>query len=300
MQRRAFLKLGGAGAALAGVATAGCGGDDYDYAQMRGDFRHLNYDDRGNLVEWFPTENEVRLYDANNRLQWQYTGQGTSLGALNSPAGVAFLDQRIYVSDFGNSRVVVLDRQGNAVFAFAEAGQGNGQALFVHEPVAGPDGNLYFCDALNHRVQVFRPDGTWLRSIGQFGTEGFGLNYPESQAFDAQGNLHVADSGNGRVVVFNSAGQGVRTYGSLGTAPGQMLNPEGIAIDPYGYVYVADKGQHLVQIYDRQGAFQERRPVFLPNGDYGVPGDMVWRPDGVLHVTCTRDASEGLIPRQYL
>lgn len=300
MQRRAFLKLGGAGAALVGVATAGCGGDDYDFAQMRGDFRHLNYDDRGNMIEWLPKENRVQWFDAGNRLQWQYTGEGTELGLLNSPSGAIAWNQRIYVSDFGNSRAVVLDMQGKPLFAFSQPGHGDDDALFMHEPVAGPDGNLYFCDALNHRVQVFDPQGQWVRSIGNFGTEGFGLNYPESQVFDAQGNLHVVDSGNGRVVVFNRAGQGVRTYGSLGTEPGQMLDPEGIAIDTYGYVYVADKGQHLVQIYDRNGNFQERRPVFLDSGEYGVPGDMAWRPDGILHVTCTRDASEGLIPRQYL
>lgn len=300
MHRRAFLKLGGAGAALLGATTAGCGGDDYPYAETRGGLRHLSYDPTGNLVEWIPKKNSVQLFDSGDRLQWQYTGENTALGLLNAPSGAMAWNQRIYISDFGNSRIIVLDLQGKPLFAFSELGDDQDDTRFAHEPTAGPDGNLYFCDALNHRVKVFDPQGKWLRNIGEFGTDGFGLNYPESQTFDAQGNLHVVDSGNGRIVVFNPTGRGILTYGGLGTEPGKMLNPEGIAIDPYGYVYIADKGQHLIQIYDKNGHFKERRPVYLDNGDYGVPSDLAWRPDGLLHVTCTPDASAGLIPRQYL
>lgn len=164
----------------------------------------------------------------------------------------------------------------------------------------GPDGWLYFCNPLNHRVQVYDANGQWKKNIGRFGIDTHGLNYPESLAFDADGQMHVVDSGNGRVMVFTVAGEFVRSFGSLGSQPGQMFNPEGIAIDEAGDVYVADQAQCVVHIYDSQGRFKERVPVFLANGDYGVPGEMCWRPDGALHVTVTRDASQGLIARQYL
>ena len=306
MQRRSLLKFGGAVSVLAGVSATGCGGgsvdasNDLKFADIRADQRSLYYDASGSAIEWSPADNWVRSYDASNALQWTFDGVGTSVGALNAPSGVVALGERIYVSDFGNSRVIVLNRRGDFLFKFGEAGEDREDFSFVHEPVVGPDQLLYFCDALNNRVQVWNGNGQWLRSIGAFGTSGFGLNYTESLAFDAAGLMHVIDSGNGRVVVFGQDGQGVRTYGSLGSGPGQMLNSEGIAIGPNGYVYVADRSQCLVHIYDNKGNFIKRVPVFLANGDYGVPGEVCWLPNGMLHVTATPDGSKGLIPRQYL
>ncbi len=302
MQRRSLLRFGGALSVLAGVAATGCGGgtDDGQFADIRADQRSLYYDASGSAIEWAPEDNWVRLYSSSNALQWSFDGAGTSAGMLNAPSGAVALGDRIYVSDFGNSRVLVLNRRGDFLFQFGEAGADRDDFSFVHEPVVGPDQLLYFCDALNNRIQVWNGNGQWVRSIGSFGTNGFGLNYPESLAFDADGLMHVVDSGNGRVVVFTRGGQGVRTYGSLGSRPGQMLNSEGIAIGPNGYVYVADQDQCLIHIYDRDGYFKKRVPVFLANGDYGVPGEMCWLPNGMLHVTARPDASRGLIPRQYL
>lgn len=301
MQRRALLRLGGAISVLASAAVTGCGGSDgAQTAHLRADVRNLHYDDAGNAIEWSPENNWVRFYDSSNQLKWTFDGAGTPVGTLNWPSGAVALGERIYVADFGNSRIIVLDRQGALLAQFGEAGPDRDDFSFVHEPVVGPDQLLYFCDPLHHRVQVFDGNGQWQRSMGQFGTEGEGLNYPESMAFDAEGLLHVVDSGNGRVVVFTRQGEVVRTYGALGSQPGQMLNPEGIAIDRSGYVYVSDRGQHLVQVYDGQGQFKERAAVFLSNGAPAVPGEMCWRPDGMLHVTAMPDASKGLISRQYL
>lgn len=303
MQRRELLKWGGAASVVASAALAGCGGgsDSGQLATVLGTTRTLSYDAQGNAVEWSLSESWVRFYDASNQLQWSFNGVGSTAGALNAPSGALAVGDRIYVSDYGNSRVLVLERPGQVLFAFGEPGHERDDLLFVHEPVLGPDGALYFGDGLNHRVQVYSQDGRWQRSVGSFGIEGAGLNYPESMAFDAEGNLHVVDSGNRRVAVFSPvSGQFVRAYGGPGTQPGQMLNPEGIAIDRNGHVYVSDRGQHVVQIFDRQGRFVQRQAVRLANGDYGVPGEMCWRPDGVLLVSVVRDASGGLIPRQYL
>ena len=302
MQRRALLQFGGAISVSASALLAGCGGgsDSHTAIRIRGEQRLLHYDTQGNTLEWSDQDNWVRFYDASDKLKWSFNGVGSRVGPLNSPSGVMVLGERIYISDFANSRIIVLDRNGNFLFDFGESGDDKNDLFFVHEPVLGPDGLIYFCDALHHRVQVYDANGQWKKSIGQFGTDANGLNYPESLAFDADGQMHVVDSGNGRVMVFDASGAVVRHYGALGDKPGQMLNPEGIAIDTEGNVYVSDKTQCVLHIYDRQGRFKERVPVFLPNGDYGVPGEMRWRPDGALHVTASRDGSQGLIPRLYL
>ena len=305
MQRRSLLKFGGAASIAASVASVGCGGSGNDgdsgpFATIRGTTRSIRYDAQGNAIEWSSDGHWVRYYDTSNQLQWSFDGVGTQAGSLNAPSGAVAVGERIYVSDFGNSRVVVLNMQGSLLFTFGEAGSDPDDLLFVHEPVPGPDDQLYFCDALHHRVQVYNRDGVWQRSVGGFGLDGAGLNYPESLAFDADGLLHVVDSGNCRVVVYSAAGSMVRFYGTRGTGPGQMINPEGIAIDRNGHVYVSDRGQHMVHVFDRQGRYMDRLPVLHANGDYVVPGEMNWAPDGALLVSGRPDASRGLIPRQFL
>ena len=73
------------------------------------------------------------------------------------PQDVAFLpDGRILVADgLDNSRVVILDAEGNFITSFGEAGTGRGEFNGVHALATGPDGRIFVADRDNNRVQVF-------------------------------------------------------------------------------------------------------------------------------------------------
>ena len=76
---------------------------------------------------------------------------------FNQPQDVAFTpDGRILVADgFGNSRVVILDAEGNYLTHFGEAGEGRGEFNVVHSVAVGPDGRIFVADRNNRRIQVF-------------------------------------------------------------------------------------------------------------------------------------------------
>ena len=123
---------------------------------------------------------------------------------------------RVYVVDYYNQRVQVLDKQGahvRTIGVTGEAGSGNHQfhfpaGVFV-EP--GPDGLVYVADQNNHRVQVLNKQGAYVRTIGVTGLQ-------ELQAlrqFDhfssargvcvgpgPDGRVYAVDRGNERVLVF--------------------------------------------------------------------------------------------------
>jgi len=81
------------------------------------------------------------------------------------PRDIAFDRQgRLLVTDTGNKRVQVFDRDGNFITQFGGAGDGEGQ---LNEPVGiavDAGGNIYVADTWNRRIQVFDPDYRYLRS----------------------------------------------------------------------------------------------------------------------------------------
>lgn len=302
MRRRTFLKLTAASASLAALGTSGCGsgsGGGPPLTVFRVDARRLTYDlQNGNAYEWVPNQHLVRALGSSGQTLWVYQSSATSR-PLNYPSGIELANGRLYVSDMGNSRIVVLNAGGQYLFEFGISGSDPGKFRFVQEITADAAGNLYICDALNHRIQVTTGEGVLLRTFGKQGTSGYDLNYPESVAFDQNGSLYVADSGNRRMVVFAPDGTGLRTFGKRGTGPGEMLDPEGIAVDRWGRVYVADKAMYVIHVFDPNGQFIERvRPRF-DDGSYAVPLELTWRPDGALHVSAEKDASTGKVGEQY-
>ncbi len=81
------------------------------------------------------------------------------------PRDIAFdRDGRLLVTDTGNKRVQVFDRDGNFITQFGGPGSGEGQ---FDEPVGiavDANGNIYVADTWNRRIQVFDPNYRFLRA----------------------------------------------------------------------------------------------------------------------------------------
>lgn len=81
------------------------------------------------------------------------------------PRDIAFdREGRLLVTDTGNKRVQVFDRDGNFITQFGGAGSGEGQ---FNEPVGiavDAGGNIYVADTWNRRIQVFDPNYHFLRA----------------------------------------------------------------------------------------------------------------------------------------
>jgi DNA-binding beta-propeller fold protein YncE len=169
-----------------------------------------------------------------------------------SPAGLAWCEGNLLVSDSSLNRVFVLSPDGKLL-----------RTINRPEGFKRPTGMaydaarrlLYIVDTTAHQVCVFRATGEFLHRFGAGGTGPGLFNYPTYVAVDKEGNIYVTDSLNFRVQIFDPQEKFVREIGNLGDATGFMAVPKGVAVDSHGHVYVADSSLATVQIFDREGRF---------------------------------------------
>ncbi len=64
-------------------------------------------------------------------------------------------DDRVYVSNVVNNRIVVFDASGNFLTTFGSFGAVPGQSIGFDELAWDSDGNLYVADYGNQRIQKF-------------------------------------------------------------------------------------------------------------------------------------------------
>ncbi|WP_051313069.1 T9SS type A sorting domain-containing protein [Sporocytophaga myxococcoides] len=195
-------------------------------------------DDNGNL--WIADQGNNRVVRVSNAVtaltgsafdlvlgQSGFSGSngGTGLAEFSSPWALTYRNNALWVSDFGNNRILKFD---NPSFlsngAPASLYLGTGSPGLSDNTLNGPgqisidvNGNLWVADVNNNRVLRFSNANALSSSadadlvIGQsdFFTSTAGLSQsalssPWGVYMDEGGRLYIADNGNDRVLIFNS------------------------------------------------------------------------------------------------
>jgi DNA-binding beta-propeller fold protein YncE len=160
---------------------------------------------------------------------------------------------RLWVADFGNSRIRIYDAQGG----FLGGWGGRGDTTWaMKDPcaVAIANDDVYVADTWNGRVQKYSLAGEWkAKAVELYG--------PRGVAVSKDGKVWVTDTGNHRIVSYDAALEGKQVFGKLGSGPGDFSSPVGIAAGPSGSIYVADTGNRRIQVFDGNGVFQRSVPV---------------------------------------
>jgi uncharacterized protein (TIGR03663 family) len=160
------------------------------------------------------------------------------------PRNVLVLEDRLYIADTGNSRIVVTDLDGQFIQQFGNKGSGDGQ---MHEPIGlGQDeqGLLYVGDTWNGRVQAFQrsTDGNIdpipAKTIEVRGWVANTYNDPYI-AVAPDGRLWATLGGRNQVAAFDQSQQNPRR---LKSDPA-LDAPKGIAFGPNG-LYVLSSGRN--------------------------------------------------------
>ena len=174
---------------------------------------------------------------------------------FNEPVGVGVHPKsgKIYVTEFRNNRVQVLNGDLTYLGRFGRSGSGSGELSRPYGVSFDEDGNVYIAERENGRIQVFSETGKHLRMFPS-GIEGSsnleeGLGEPVGVVLDNSGHVFISDVGKDLVAVFSSDGRFVRCVGKgCGQGAGEFQSPFGIAVDTCGTVYVADGGNGRLQI----------------------------------------------------
>jgi YYY domain-containing protein len=173
---------------------------------------------------------------------------------MREPRDAAVDDKgRLWVADFGNSRLRIFNAEGGYLGGWGGRGSGNhGFRELCGVAIRGD--NLYVADTWNGRVQYFTLAGQWKATVSE-------LYGPRGVAAAPDGNVWVTDTGNNRLMLYDSQLADGRVIGKKGSGPGEFAGPVGIAAAPSGSVYVADTGNRRVQVLDSGGHFLRAFPV---------------------------------------
>jgi sugar lactone lactonase YvrE len=209
---------------------------------------------------------------------------------LNYPAGIASDNNKIYIADATNNRIVQI--QINPEIAVSQWGsQGTQKGCFSR-----PNGVAVFEDILmvtsgtsdvpqnNHIVQQFSTSGLfrdrWPNSYD------YTFNTPTDIIMD-DAYYYILDSGNHRVLQFDTNGNLQNLWGQMGQKPGELDFPCGMALYDH-FIYIADTGNHRIQIFDKNGHFiQEWGTQGPQQGQFVMPKDIDIDPDGKVYVADT-------------
>ena len=194
-------------------------------------------------------------------------------GKFNFACEGTVYDKEIYISDFFNHRIQVLDIDGNFRRLWGSLGYTNQQFYNPHGVFVYGD-EVYVADSGNDRIMVSDLSGTFARKWGVFGTGDGEFNNPIN-VFVYHDEVYVVDNGNTRIQVFNLDGVFQRKWGVSGTGDGEFISPAGMFI--YGdEVYVADLVNDRIQVFDLSGTFQRKW------GSHGSGAGEFYHPCGVL------------------
>jgi hypothetical protein len=222
----------------------------------------------------------VHVYDLSRRHSLALGACGETV--FGEPVAVAFLADRLYVSDAGAGRIHVFTLDGGCAGGW-ELGPGSRPAGIAADPQRA---RLYVADAGAHQVLGFDPQG---KNVLRFGSRGAALgefNYPTWLAVDQAGALYVTDALNFRVQIFDANGTPMGVFGNHGDGSGELTRPKGIGVDRDGHIYLVDALFDAVQLFDAEGRYlmvfgargDEVGRFWLPSG-LAIDGDRIYVAD---------------------
>lgn len=170
--------------------------------------------------------------------------EGSDESHLAQPQDVAFFpDGRILVADgLGNSRVLILDADGNYITEFGERGTGRGQFNGVHAVATGPDGRIFVVDRDNRRIQVFKESAeaaAWYHPTVAPAAEWTGFGLPLDVIVSGN-NVWVSDLSPTKVVKLDLNGNRQYTWFWATEEPGWFREMHSFSVDAEGNLYGSD------------------------------------------------------------
>ncbi len=174
---------------------------------------------------------------------------------------------RLFVSDVGNDRVVVLDAESLALLGHFGAEEQDG----THDVDFDAEGRLYVADTHNHRIAIYELEGADGKLVGELAS---GLRKPEGVLVGRDGRVYVTGAGTGNLVVYRG--------GVVERETGGLSAPHDLEFAPNGDLWVADAANDRMV---RMSPDLEAKTVLKgATYDFSGPRYLDVAPDGTLVV----------------
>jgi outer membrane protein assembly factor BamB len=154
--------------------------------------------------------------------------------ALKAPEGVACSDDKLFVSDPVNARLVAFDIKDGAVVAGKEIKII--QATYPTRLALEPDGHLLVLDGRKRQIVRIDAAGGFVGALDFKPTAAFA--FPRSMKEDAAGNVYVLDT-TGKITVLDHGGAVTRQL-EAPAADGAPIVLTDVAVDGAGKIYAVD------------------------------------------------------------
>lgn len=204
-------------------------------------------------------------------LEFLYTfgtkGNGTT--NFNAPAGIA-LDQegKIYVADFSNKRIQILDFSGNFYPSISVHGLAHGVEI--------ADDIIYVAVWDNPTIEIFAINGTKISSFSVLGK-------PGDIAINNFGEIYVTSYETGIIQIFDPFGNLIKTISPV--VNGIHAKYTGIALDNLENIYVTDYINNRVMKLDSSGNFLFEFIIPPEEGKFFRPTNIEINLDEEVYVT---------------
>ena len=194
---------------------------------------------------------------------------------INWSMGMTIYDEKLYVADTDNHRIVVYDLENNEkLLTFTSPMQNYCESTHtwtkavidctvemrnLPTSIEIIDEKIFVAYGFQDEIQVFDLEGNYLWKFGSLGTQAGQFNTPHRLA-TLNNELFVADSKNHRIQVFDTDGNFLRQFGTHGESIGQLSEP--IDVNAYGsQIFVADSARASILVFDLNGKFMREFEV---------------------------------------
>ena len=223
---------------------------------------------------------------------------------INWSMGMTIYDEKLYVADTDNHRIVAYDLENNEkLLTFTSPIQNYCDSTHTWTKAVTDctvemrnlptsieiiDEKIFVAYGFQDEIQVFDLDGNYLWKFGSSGTQAGQFNTPHRLAA-SNNELFVADLENYRIQVFDLDGNFLRQFETHSNSIKQFSKP----IDVYAYdsqIFVVDQYQALILVFDLNGKLMKEFPVNQNLSDTSEPyGVFVY--DDLIFVSDIGDSS---------
>ena len=213
-----------------------CSGQKIRSFSSRGHPRGVAFDSADNILVTDIWSHSIEKFTLEGKLLTAVGRKGSKSLEFDYPTGIGInhKNKKVYICDFVNHRIQVLNEDLTFFSSFGSRGSGDGQLNYPWDVAFDSAGSTYIADSLNHRVQVFTPEGWFLRKFGKKGSGKGELNHPSSITIDSDNIVYVTEASNDRVSIFSWQGKFLQAF------KGKFCQPHGITVNRSGLVYVTD------------------------------------------------------------